>query len=93
MTFDKSHLAVLTILGIQVFGYVPPWPHSGIYCDDPSISYKYQGDTVSTAYLFLGILLPSIVVVSEFILTTMRDLDFLVMHHGLPFVVLTCFAR
>ena len=47
------------------YGVIPPWINSGIYCDDISITFKYQGDTVPTVYLFLGMFLPPFLVVRK----------------------------
>eukprot|EP00093_Oithona_nana_P013067 13067.XXX_630006_631277_1 [CDS] Oithona nana genome sequencing. len=51
-------LIVLGIIGLTGLGIIPPWPQSGIYCDDASIRFKYQGDSVPTLYLILGLLIP-----------------------------------
>ena len=49
---------ILTLL----YGKIPPV--AGTFrCDDPSIRFEYQGDTVSAKLLFQAILLPIILVV------------------------------
>ena len=56
---------VLSIIAMTNFGVIPPWFNSGIYCDDPSINFKRQGDTVPFVYLLFGMLLPPFLVVSR----------------------------
>ena len=56
---------VLIIIIMSNYGVIPPWINSGIYCDDISITFKYQGDTVPTVYLFLGMFLPPFLVVRK----------------------------
>ena len=60
----KQTIAVLGTIGLTAFGVIPPWSDSGIYCDDPSINFKFQGDTVPTLWLFIGLLIPPLLVVS-----------------------------
>ena len=60
----KQTFVVLGIIGLTSFGVIPPWSQGGIYCDDPSIKFRYQGDTVPTLWLFIGILIPPFLVVS-----------------------------
>ena len=60
----KRNPSVLTIICLTVFGYIPPWSYSGIYCDDTSITFRYNGDSVTTVVLFVGLLIPSFLVVS-----------------------------
>ena len=62
----KRTVAVLGIIGLTSFGVIPPWKDGGIYCDDPSIRFQFKGDTVPTIWLFIGILVPSLVVVSKY---------------------------
>lgn len=56
---------VLSIIVMTNLGVIPTWSNSGIYCNDTSINFKRQGDTVPTLYLFLGMLLPPFIVVSR----------------------------
>lgn len=63
----RRTFAALAIIGLTVFGYIPPWSYGGIYCGDSSIAFKYQGDSVTTVELFLGLLLPPFIVVSLFL--------------------------
>ena len=60
----KQTIAVLGTIGLTAFGVIPPWSDGGIYCDDPSINFKFQGDTVPTLWLFIGLLIPPLLVVS-----------------------------
>ena len=60
----KQTIAVLGTIGLTAFGVIPPWSDGGIYCDDPSINFKFQGDTVPTIWLFIGLLIPPLLVVS-----------------------------
>ena len=63
--FMMKHIfAVLGIVGCTAYGIIPPWSHGGIYCDDPSIKFRFQGDTVPTVWLFVGLLIPPFLVVS-----------------------------
>ena len=62
----KRTVAVLGIIGLTSFGVIPPWKDGGIYCDDPSIKFRFQGDTVPTVWLFIGILIPPFLVVSTY---------------------------
>ena len=63
----KQTIAVLGIIGLTAYGVIPPWSDGGIYCDDPSINFKFQGDTVPTLWLFIGLLIPPLLVVSMYI--------------------------
>ena len=60
----KQTIAVLGTIGLTAFGVIPPWSDGGIYCDDPSINFKFQGDSVPTLWLFIGLLIPPLLVVS-----------------------------
>ena len=59
------NFVVLGIIGLTGLGIIPPWPQSGIYCDDASIRFKYQGDSVPTLYLILGLLIPPLCLVRK----------------------------
>ena len=61
-----KYFAVVGIICLTGLGIIPPWSYSGIYCDDTSISFKYQGDSVPTLYLILGILIPPLILVINF---------------------------
>jgi len=56
-------LSILGTIGLTAFGVIPPWSDGGIYCDDPSINFKFQGDTVPTIWLFIGLLIPPLLVI------------------------------
>ena len=55
-------IAVFAPILALLYGKIPPV--AGTFrCDDPSIQFEYQGDTVSAELLFQAILLPIILVV------------------------------
>ncbi|KZC13765.1 Lipid phosphate phosphohydrolase 1 [Dufourea novaeangliae] len=54
-------LTVIVLLTILEFGTVPQ-QRIGFYCNDPKISFKFMGDTISIASLFVGSLLVPILV-------------------------------
>jgi len=56
-------IGILGIVGCTAYGIIPPWAHGGIYCDDPSIKFRFQGDTVPTVWLFVGLLIPPFLVI------------------------------
>lgn len=56
-------LTVLVVFALSGLGIIPPSSSSGFYCDDPTIVFAYSGDTVSTYMLFLGMLLPTLLVI------------------------------
>ena len=64
MGFKTEFFSVLVSIGIMAYGIVPPLPFSGFYCDDESITFKYNGNTISTVMLFVLTLLPPYIVVS-----------------------------
>ena len=59
-------ISVLSIIAMTNYGVIPPWFNAGIYCNDTSITFKNQGDTVPTLYLFGGMFIPTFIVVSFF---------------------------
>ncbi|XP_043605584.1 phospholipid phosphatase 1-like isoform X1 [Bombus pyrosoma] len=61
-------LSVFVLLAVLEFGTVPQ-QHIGFYCNDPKISFKFMGDTISITLLIVGCLLIPIIVMwlSEFI--------------------------
>ena len=59
------NFVVLGICALTGLGIIPPWQESGIYCDDASIRFKYQGDSVPTLYLILGCLIPPLCLVRK----------------------------
>jgi hypothetical protein len=55
-------IAVFAPILASLYGQIPPV--AGTFrCDDPSIQFPYQGDTVSATLLFQAILIPIILVV------------------------------
>ncbi|OAD57510.1 Lipid phosphate phosphohydrolase 1 [Eufriesea mexicana] len=60
-------LSVIVLLTILEFGSVPQH-RIGFYCNDPKISFKFMGDTISITLLIVGCLLLPILVMwlSEF---------------------------
>jgi hypothetical protein len=75
----KQTIAVLGIIGLTAFGVIPPWSDGGIYCDDPSINFKFQGDTVPTLWLFIGLLIPPLLVVSMSIFyITVNEIEYFI---------------
>ncbi|XP_060534666.1 phospholipid phosphatase 2-like isoform X3 [Cylas formicarius] len=49
-------VVVLSCLILLEFGFIPGFK-SGFYCQDPSLSHPYTGDTISTSVLLIGNLL------------------------------------
>ncbi|XP_076639045.1 phospholipid phosphatase 1 isoform X1 [Colletes latitarsis] len=54
-------LSVIVLLGVLEFGTIPQ-QRIGFYCNDPTISFRFLGDTISIALLINGCLLAPIVV-------------------------------
>ncbi|CAL7951294.1 unnamed protein product [Xylocopa violacea] len=54
-------LSVIILLALLEFGTVPQ-QRIGFYCNDPKISFKFMGDTVSMTILLIGCFLMPIVV-------------------------------
>uniref|UniRef100_A0A1B6DGX1 Phosphatidic acid phosphatase type 2/haloperoxidase domain-containing protein n=1 Tax=Clastoptera arizonana TaxID=38151 RepID=A0A1B6DGX1_9HEMI len=51
----KSFFVVLLVL--MECGIVPEFQNIGFYCEDPKISHKYKGDTISTKLVIIGTLI------------------------------------
>ncbi|XP_076243457.1 phospholipid phosphatase 1 isoform X2 [Calliopsis andreniformis] len=61
-------LSVVVLLTVLEFGTIPQ-QRIGFYCNDPKLSFKFMGDTISITLLFLGCLLGPIIVmwIAEFL--------------------------
>ncbi|XP_061936692.1 phospholipid phosphatase 1 isoform X1 [Apis cerana] len=61
-------LSVIVLLGVLEFRAVPR-QYIGFYCNDPKISFKFKGDTISNSFLIFGCLLIPIIVmwIAEFV--------------------------
>ena len=55
-------IAVFAPVLASLYGLIPPVKGT-FQCDDPSIKFKFEGDTVSTKLLFQVILIPIIFIV------------------------------
>lgn len=55
-------ISVVVLLIVLEFGTIPQ-QRIGFYCNDPKISLKFMGDTISITLLFVGCLLTPIIVV------------------------------
>ena len=55
-------LSVVVLLAVLEFGTIPQ-QHIGFYCNDPKISFKFMGDTISITSLMIGCLVMPIIVI------------------------------
>ncbi|KAL1513881.1 hypothetical protein ABEB36_003222 [Hypothenemus hampei] len=67
----NAFLSIIVLSGIILLelGYIPA-TKIGFYCQDPSLSYKFNGDTVSATTLLVGnlLILPCVILcISEFL--------------------------
>ncbi|CAH0401117.1 unnamed protein product [Chilo suppressalis] len=55
-------LIVLVLIGLFELGVIPCY-RAGFFCNDPSLSFPYRGDTVSTVVLVVTIFLAPLIVI------------------------------